>query len=56
MPQRGVGSMQGSNEDCLPMKGNDILAIPKQNNMALAYSTVVSLDAVCWHRGQINWF
>ena len=22
MPQSGVGSMQGSNEDCLPMKGN----------------------------------
>ena len=21
MPQSGVGSMQGSNEDCLPMKG-----------------------------------
>ena len=22
MPQSGVGSMQGSNEDCLPMKGH----------------------------------
>ena len=22
MPQSGVGSMQGSNKDCLPMKGH----------------------------------